>query len=157
MVMSQNDSDNEYEEDYEDEFEPEGSGEVEASLSPPVQAAPCAADCPAGAATAAEGDTEVVSLEEYMKRLEDMPGADGDEDDGNDIMDSITRGLDGLSPSPSARGKGSKYGDDTEEDSDDAILKKFNVQLSPRSKDKVCAHMLSSAACLSLPLDRTTF
>ena len=152
MVMSQNDSDNEYEEDYEDEFEPEGSGDIAGSPQSPRQQQASGPrekgqehapeDATAAAEAVPKGDTEVVSLEEYMKRLEDMPGGDGDDDDGNDIMDSITRGLDGLSPSPSARGKGSKYGGDPEEDSDDAILKKFNVQLSPRSKDKVCVHKL---------------
>lgn len=132
--MSTITNDNEdYEDDYEDEFELENSGEGMTQLTADI-------DNNNDGHSAVE-DTEVVSLEEYMKRLEDAVPGDGEDGvDGDDIMDSITRGLDGLSPSPSARRSslGDKYGHSSPtEDSDDAILKKFDVKLSPRVQYKV--------------------
>lgn len=113
------DSDSDYEDDYEDEFEAGDlpgtqSAGADGRGSPPIDS-----KC---------GGEQAVSLEEYMQQLEDAPGGDDDED-GNDIMSSITRGLDGLSPPPSAQ---AGHASSPHEDSDDAILKKFNIQLSPR-------------------------
>ena len=146
--MSVHDSDNDYEDDYEEEFEPEASEELptrplscHSSNGVHTSSALGAYGSKPGSSQQAEevsgsNTEEVVSLEEYMKRLEDAPGDDDDEE--NDIMNSITRGLDGLSPSPSAGKKRGEYNSSpVEEDSDDAILKKFGISISPRSNYKV--------------------
>ena len=130
--------DDEYEEDYEDEsFESfPGSNGPEAVTS----------DAAPGDSGASGGD-EVVSLEEYMNRLEQQV-AERDEDT-NEIMSTITRGLDGLSPpsghrnhnkaspdrQPSTGSSGKVSRKHTEEDDGDYILKKFNVKMSPSKAD----------------------
>lgn len=130
--------DDEYEEDYEDEsFESfPGSNGPEAVTS----------DAAPGGSGASGGD-EVVSLEEYMNRLEQQV-AERDEDT-NEIMSTITRGLDGLSPpsghrnhnkaspgrQPSTGSSGKASCKHTEEDDGDYILKKFNVKMSPSKAD----------------------
>lgn len=111
--MSTRGSDDEtYEDDYEEE-----------SFEPTERAA-------AAAHEDEDSTEELVSLDDYMKRLDDFPKADNDEE--NDIMSSITRGLDGLSP-PNKDGDGDGFSDD-----DDNILRKFNIELTPRgSHEKV--------------------
>ncbi len=166
------DSDDEYEEDYEDEsFEtlPGSSGaDAVASDSAAVDSGGQEGGTPAG------GD-EVVSLEEYMSRLEQQ-AADGDEDT-NEIMSTITRGLDGLSPptghrnhskaSPvkqiGAGNNGQAFRKQSEDVDEDDILKRFNVKLSPSKVDDEVSFSLTVEfdflhLMLALtPLYRTTF